>query len=315
MALHRILILGGTGFVGRHLTAALAGAGHGVRILSRDPEGHRELRVLPGVELRPGDAHDPDTLRRALSGCNTAVNLVGILNERRRGRDFRAAHVELPRKLVEACAANGVRRLLHMSALNADAARGSSAYLRTKGEGEDLVHLAAGQGLRVTSFRPSVVFGADDSFINRFAGLLRLAPGVLPLACPEARFAPVYVGDVVEAFRRSLDLRPAFGARYELCGPRAYTLREIVEWIARVLGLRRRVLGLGDRLSRLQARLLDHAPGRPFTYDNYLSLRTDSVCREPALRKLGVEPTALEAIMPHLLERARSNPLDRYRRR
>ena len=217
-----ISILGGTGFVGRHLAAALAAEGRRLRIVSRDPERHRGLRVLPGVELLLGDVHDPGTLRQVLEGCDAAINLVGILNERHRGRDFRAVHVELPRKLVEACREIGIRRVLHMSALHADPARGSSAYLRSKGEGEDLIHLAVGEGLRVTSFRPSVIFGPDDRFVNRFAGLLRRAPGVFPLACPDARFAPVCVGDVVEAFRRCLDARASYGARYELCGPREY---------------------------------------------------------------------------------------------
>lgn len=301
-----ICILGGSGFIGRHLCALLAGEGRRLRVLSRDPERHRALRVLPGVELEAGDVHDARVLRRALAGCDAAVNLVGILNERRRGRDFRAVHVDLPRRLLEACGEAGVRRILHMSALHADAARGSSAYLRSKGEGEDLTHLGAGQGLRVTSFRPSVIFGPDDGFVNRFAALLRRAPGVFPLACPDARFAPVYVGDVVEALRRSLDTRAGYGARYELCGPREYTLRELVVYIAGVLGLSRRVIGLGDGLSRLQARVLEHVPGRPFTYDNYLSLQTDSVCGEPALARLGIVPTALETVVPRFLNPPRS---------
>ena len=154
------------------------------------------------------------------SGNDAVIHLVGILNEKGRdGRGFRAVHVELPRKVVQACRETGVRRILHMSALHA--AQGPSHYLRTKGEGEDLVHAAAAEGLRVTSFRPSVIFGPRDSFINRFAGLLRFAPFFFPLACPDARFAPVYVGDVARAFALTLEDPRSFGRRYDLCGPRA----------------------------------------------------------------------------------------------
>ena len=234
-----------------------------------------------------------------MSGCSAVVNLVGVLNATPEG--FREAHVELPRKLVEAMRADGPARLLHMSALNADPEEPHSLYLRTKGEGEALVHAAIEDGLKVTSFRPSVIFGPDDSFTNRFAGLLRLAPGVFPLACPEAHMAPVYVEDVVDAFVAALEDEATTGRRCELCGPREYRLRELVEIIATTVGLRRRILGLSDALSRFQARLLQHVPGQPFTMDNYHSLQHPSICRENCLPALGIAPTALEAVLPHYL--------------
>lgn len=300
MKVKSLCILGGTGFVGHQVVSQLAAGGRRIKILTRHRERHRDLLVVPGTDLVQADVHDSAVLREHFQGCDAVIHLVGILNEKGRdGRGFQAAHVELPRKVVHACRETDVRRILHMSALHADAAKGPSHYLRTKGEGEDLVHAAAAEGLRVTSFRPSVIFGPKDSFINRFAGLLRFAPFFFPLACPDARFAPVYVGDVARAFALTLEDPRSFGRRYDLCGPRVYTLKEIVELTARAFGLRRKVIGLNDTLSHLQARLLEFAPGKPFSMDNYLSLQVDSVCRDDnGLQQLDITPTALEAIMP-----------------
>ena len=179
--------------------------------------------------------------------------MVGILNEKgRNGHGFARAHVELPEKLVAACRAAGVKRLLHMSALHASL-NAPSHYLRTKAMGEDTVHRAAADGMHVTSFRPSVIFGPRDSFINRFAGLLKLAPGVFPLACPDSKFQPVYVENVVSAFIHALRDTGTHGQRYDLCGPKVYTLREIVSYIAEVMGRRVTIIGLNHTLSHMQA--------------------------------------------------------------
>jgi uncharacterized protein YbjT (DUF2867 family) len=302
MKIRTVCVLGGTGFVGRHLANRLVSEGCKVRVLSRHRERHRDLLVLPGLEVVEADVHDAGVLSAQFADCDAVINLVGILNELGPdGAGFRRAHVELPRKVVEVCRANGIQRLLHMSALNADAGKGPSIYLRTKGEGENLVHAAAAQGMLVTSFRPSVIFGASDSFFNRFASLLKLSPLVFPLACPESRFAPVYVGDVAHGFAVALREQATVGQRYELCGPHTYTLRQLVEYTVSELGLRRRVVGLGDRLSYLQARILEHLPGKPFSVDNYLSLQADSVCSGvfPAVFELA--PTPLEAVVPAYL--------------
>jgi NADH dehydrogenase len=293
-----IAILGGTGFVGRHLVARLAAQGHELRVLTRNPYRHRDLTVLPTLRLIQADVFAPMELRQHLAGCDTAINLVGILNERpgRPGQTFREVHAELPRKLMDVCHDLGVARLLHMSALNADAARGPSLYLRTKGEGENYVLTHSGKRVQATSFRPSVIFGPGDSFMNRFARLLRWSPGVFPLACPKARFQPVYVGDVVEFIIEALDDPETFGSRFDLCGPREYTLREIVRYCARVLGVHRWILGLPDWASRLQARILQHVPGRPFTMDNYLSMTVLSVCAR------GIRmTTSMESVVPQYL--------------
>jgi NADH dehydrogenase len=296
MGSHRICVLGGTGFVGHHLVRRLARDGHRLRVLTRRRERHRDLLVLPGIDLVEASVLDFTGLAARLEGCDVAVNLVGILNEGR-GRGFGEVHAELPARLAQACQAAGVTRLLHVSALNADPGA-PSAYLRSKGQGEAAVLAAA--GLHATCLRPSVIFGTDDSFFNRFAALLRFSP-VLPLACPGARFAPVYVGDVVEAMARSLDDRSSVGRRYDLCGPQVFTLAELVRMTAQMCGLRRLVLGLGDGLSRLQARVMQRLPGKPFTMDNYLSMRLDSVCREDGLAALGITPTGIDAVMPRYL--------------
>lgn len=298
MKITTVCVLGGTGFVGRHLAARLVRMGYRVRIPSRRRERHRDLLVLPGVELIEVDVHDPQALVHLFTGCQAVVNLIGILNEHgHRGLGFQYVHVELARKVIDACRAGNVRRLLHMSALGADANAGTSFYLRSKAEAETLVHKFSGPDLAVTSFRPSVIFGPEDSLLNRFAGLLRAVPAVFPLASPNARFQPVYVGDVAAAFCEALNSPDSHGRRYDLCGPRVYTLQALVRYTARLIGVRRLILGLPDWISRLQAHVFEYFPGKPFSIDNYRSLKLDSVCAE------GVSscPTALEAIAPGYL--------------
>jgi uncharacterized protein YbjT (DUF2867 family) len=290
-------MLGGTGFVGSHLVNRLAAQGHTVRVLTRHRERHRALLVLPTVSLIEADVHDPAHLHQHFQGCDTVINLVGILQEKGHdGAGFNYVHADLARKVVSACRTSGVRRLLHMSALGADS--GPSHYLRTKGIAENYVHANAGKGIKVTSFRPSVIFGPGDSLINRFAGLLRVFP-VLPLACPNARFAPVYVGDVVDAYASSLDDDSTYGKRIELCGPRECTLKALVEYTARTMGVKRLIIGLPDGLSRLQALVGEYLPGKPFSLDNYHSLSRDSVCRGGTSC-----PTSLESIVPTYIERS-----------
>lgn len=296
----KICLLGGTGFVGRHLAAHLAERGFLMRVPTRRLARHRDLLVLPGVELVEANVHDDGVLERMLRGCDVAINLVAILNENRRG-DFERVHVRLASRLIEACRAAGVTRVLHMSALHAGDAQAKSAYHRTKGEAENLVHGAG--DLRVTSFRPSLIFGPDDHFFNRFAELLKRSPGFLPLACPDARMAPVYVGDVAHAMHVALRNPDTIGRRYELCGPRTYTLRDLVQYTADTLGIERRIVGLGDALSRLQARVMGLLPGKPFTYDNYLSLRRGASCASGFPPIFGIEPTAIEGIVPIYLGR------------
>ena len=288
-----ICVLGGTGFVGHHLVSQLTKAGYFGVVPSRKRERHRSLLVLPEVEVVDADIHDEDSLKALFVGCHAVINLVAILNENKRG-DFNSVHVELPRKIIAACEATGVTRLLHMSALNANAEQGSSAYLRSKGEGEQQVMQS---GLDVSCFRPSVMFGPDDHFFNKFAALLQYLP-VLPLACPDSRMAPVFVGDIAELIVKSLNDKTCFGQRYDLCGPEVYTLKQLVDYTVMLTGYKRPVIGLSNGLSALQGRIMSLLPGKPFSYDNYLSLQTAAVCNTPFPAQFGIKPATLDTVVP-----------------
>lgn len=295
-------MLGGTGFVGHAIAARLSTEGYDVRVLTRAFARHRDMTVSPGVVLIEGDVHDPAFLQQQFKGVDVVINLVGILNERgHSGAGFERAHAELPAKVTTVCRHVGVSRLLHMSALGA-AKQAPSFYLRSKARGEEAAHAAA-PDVRVTSFRPSVIFGPRDDFTNRFAALLRVVPGVFPLACPDSKLQPVYVEDVARAFVDSIGKTSTYGQRVDLCGPAAYRLRDLVSYLAALEKRHVRVIGLNATLSRLQATILEYVPGKPFSLDNYRSLMLDNVCTGAnALRAVfGVEPTPLEQVAPGYL--------------
>jgi NADH dehydrogenase len=299
MRTKKICILGGAGFVGQHLVRRLGEAGWQCLVPTRRPHRHRDLKLIQHLSLLPVSGLDRQTLTELFAGCDAVVNLVGILNEDGRST-FERVHVELVRELIAAAQEAGVPRLIQMSALNADAVGGGSAYLRSKGAGEDLAHQA--EGLQVTSMRPSVIFGRGDSFFNRFASLLELTPGVFPLACPDARFAPVWVGDVCEAITRALGDPGSIGRRYDLCGPRMFRLDELVEQTASWIDKRCLLIRLNDRASRWQAKLFERLPGKPFTMDNYWSMQTPSICSQhKGLLELGIHPSDIETIVPTYL--------------
>jgi uncharacterized protein YbjT (DUF2867 family) len=295
MSVGKVLVLGGSGFVGRHLVNRLVVAGWRVVVPTRRREGAKHLILLPTVDVLEADVHDSNALAQLAAGADAAVNLVGILNESRRG-NFERTHVELVGKLIAACGEARVPRLLHMSALHADPA-GPSRYLRSKGEAEALV---AHAGLAWTIFRPSVIFGREDSFLNLFANIERVLP-VIALACAQARFQPVYVGDVAHAFLRALDDDRTHRQRYALCGPRVYTLRELVAYVGELTGYRRPIVPLGAALGTLQAGVLELLPGKLMSRDNLASMRVDSVCDGGFPAVFGMQPTALEAIAPTYL--------------
>ncbi|MDH3220234.1 MAG: complex I NDUFA9 subunit family protein [Gammaproteobacteria bacterium] len=274
-----ILLLGGSGFIGKQLAFALANRGWQVTVPSRRPHRHRSLLVHPGIRLLEANIIDSASLKALCADHQAMINLVGILHEKRKG-DFRRFHVEFIKTVVDACSETGIKRLLHVSALGANEATGSSLYLRSKGEGENLLHTFGQRGLQVTSFQPSVVFGKGDAFINRFAGVLKLCVGYFPLACADSKLQPVYVGDLVAKIVASVDNRATYSKRYPVCGPEIFTLQQILELIIDTLKLPVRVLPLGKGLSRLQALILQNLPGKLFTMDNYRSLQTDNVCQD-----------------------------------
>lgn len=311
--INNITLLGGTGFVGTQLTVDLARYCDQVTVLTRHKQRCRDLQVLTNVDIKECDVHNQDALVEAINDANVVINLVGILNQSH-GSDnnsFESAHAELTRKVVEAVRSSSVSHYLHMSSLGADADNGSSEYLRSKGLAERHVQTVLSDSTPATIFRPSVIFGAEDSFFNRFATLLRAMP-IFPLACPDARMSPVYVQDVCNAMMTALDLEvetssgnyklhaadQGMGLRsVELCGPADYTLRELVQFTADTMGIKRKIIGLPDWAARAQGKVMGMLPAAPFSTDNYLSLQTDSICEDENCR----QPTSIQSVVPRYL--------------
>lgn len=302
----RIVIFGGTGFLGRELAARLARGGAYVTLLSRHPYRRKELQVLPRLRMVQGDVRDATAVARALSGQDAAINLVGVLDGP--PKQLRALHVDWPKRLVES--GRELKRIVHVSASNADA-EAASRYLSTKGQGE-----AAIRESRVpwTILAPSVIFGRYDTFFNRFALLLRLAPGVMPVVRPGARFSPVCVADVADAIVATLTRDDLAGRRVMLGGEEIWTMRGILEYTRRLLHLRRLLVNAPPAMARMQARVMGLLPGRPFSMDQYRTLQVDAVAGPEGLRELGIEPTAVEAMVPTYLGPSRYQAqLDRFR--
>ncbi len=310
MAGRSILVVGGSGYVGRYVVGRLVADGWRVVVPTRRRDNARHLFLLPTVDVVETDVNRAGELTRLASGVSAVVNLVGILNETG-GQTFARAHVELPRSVIAACRSAGVRRFVQMSALNADPA-GPSRYLRSKGEAEALV---AASGLDWTIVQPSVIFGREDAFLNLFAKIMRVAP-VMALARADAQFQPVFVGDVAECIVRALGLVATIGQRYPLCGPRVYTLRELVRYVGELIGAPRPIIPLGRRLGVLQAMTLELLPGTLMSRDNLASMERDSVCGCEFPPVFGFEPQPLETVAPTYLgaEATRSH-YDEYRLR
>jgi NADH dehydrogenase len=304
----RVVVVGATGFVGQHLCARLVDAQYRVTAVTRRSERAQPLILLPTLDVAELDATDSAALAAVAAGADAIVNLAGILNER--GADtFERAHVDMARSVAGAARAAGVRRVVQMSALNADP-QGPSRYLRSKGEAEAII---AASGLDWTIFRPSVIFGPGDSFTKLFARLQRSLP-LLPLAGSNARFQPVYIGDVVRCFMRALGDPATIGHRYALCGPKVYTLLELVRYVGAITHHERPILPLGPTLGRLQAFVLEHLPGKLMSRDNLASMRKDSIDDGVFPQVFGIVPTPLEAVAPsYLAPDAGRDPFDAYR--
>lgn len=296
MTQRHVVILGGTGFVGRHLVARLLQGGDRVTVLSRGVDAAKRSLKPQGASLIEGDVADADFLAAVLDDADAVVNLIGILNEKGdRGDGFERVFVGITAALIDAMQRMGVRRLLQMSALNAG--RGDSHYLQGRGRAEQHVRAS---GLDWTLLRPSVIAGPGDGLFCRFDGLLKFAP-VLPIGRADARFQPVWVGDVVEAFARALEEPRSVGQSYDLVGPDVMTLKQIVKLAARGRGRHRVVLGLPTSLGKLQAEVGEWLPGKPISRDNWRSLQLDSVSMEDGLRRLNLTPTPVEPKLAEIL--------------
>ncbi|RJG14734.1 complex I NDUFA9 subunit family protein [Massilia cavernae] len=312
-----VVVFGGSGFIGSHLVARLSIEGVRIIVPTRRVERARHLTYLPRVEVVEADIGDDATLRRLLAGRDAVINLVGILHSRRGmpyGPEFRHAHVELPRRIVAACAAEGIKRYLHMSALGASV-DGPSMYQRSKADGE--MAARSEPTVAATIFRPSVVFGPGDNFLNMFARLQKRLP-VIPLACADTDFQPVYVGDVATAYTHVLFDPKTRHQVYELGGPTIYPLIDLVRLAGRYSGHPRPVIRLPRSVAWLQALFFEMLPGTPLiTRDNLDSMKVDNVI-DPAIEsltaeRLGIKLTAIEAVAPHYL--SPSEPFDQYRAR
>ena len=302
--IEHVAIIGGSGFVGRHLAHRLHTDGHRVTVLTRQAPPILSSEQMP-IRVVQVDSQSTAALTEALSGITTLINLAGILHQCGQ-QSFNAVHAELPARLVQACTKAGVARYLQMSALRADMNQPPSAYLRSKARGEMMAREAS-QQLAVIIFRPSIIFGEGDNFFGQFAKMLRWMP-VFPLVCPNARFAPVWVDNVAGAFSAVINqpAQPGLREAYNLCGPMSYSFRELIRFTAGALGLPRLIVGLPNWMAKLQGRVLQHLPGPLFTLDNYDSLQSDSVCECNDLERLDIKPVALEAIMTSLLAKKRS---------
>jgi len=297
----KILIFGGTGFVGTQVCEKLNQLGCRITVATRRIANARELQLLPHVYAAEAHLGDSAALAALVAGHDAVINLIAILHGSEEA--FQKAHVQWPLALARACKATGVRRLVHVSALGA-AADSPSRYQRSKARGEAAL---LGAGLDVTALRPSVIFGANDKFLNTFARLQAVFP-VIPLAASQARFQPVWVGDVASAVVHCLHDTQTIGQVYEACGPEVFTLKQLVELAGRWAGVNggrgRPVVGLPDALARLQAFFMELLPGEPvLSRDNLDAMKADNIAsgRLPGLHALGIAPASLEAIAPGYL--------------
>ncbi|MEY3804769.1 MAG: hypothetical protein RL667_891 [Pseudomonadota bacterium] len=297
MHIKNTVVLGGSGFVGSAIVAKLVSAGYQVTVLTRRLDHAKHLSLLPGVTLKVCNVFDAQALRSALQGTDAVINLLGILHQSGKV-SFTQVHEHLPVQLAKLCQDLGIKRLLHMSSLCA-ATDAPSLYLRSKGQAE--VALAGyAPGLAITVFRPSIIFGRADQFINLFAGLIKHLPLVV-LVKPNAKFQPVWVEDVATCFVASLNEPASFGLSYDLVGPKVYTFRALLKAIMQTLGVHKPILGLNDALSYVQAFLMECLPIKLMSRDNIRSMQVDSVSDQAFPEWLDLRPSALETIMPQYL--------------
>ncbi len=297
----RILLLGGTGFVGRHVCEKLTRMGCSMTVITRRASQAAAIQNLPRVRVLEGDVYNSAFLAQCMVQHDVVINLIAILHGTE--ASFDKAHVQLPQVIAQACLTSGVKRLIHISALGASL-DGPSAYQRSKAQGEALLKQA---GLDLTLLQPSVIFGADDKFLNLFAQLQQIAP-VVPLAGASTRFQPVWVEDVASAVAHCVMDAKTQGHTYEICGPEIWTLKELVQksgqWAGVKGGRGRWVFGIPHTLAWLQAFLMELAPGQPLmSRDNLRSMQVDNVSSGNALslKELNIQASSVYSIAPGYL--------------
>ena len=293
---------GGTGFVGSVLANALVKRGHQIRVSTRKLNHGRHLWVLPNTSVSEIDLNKQEEIDSLFKGCDVLINLIGILNEKKDdGRGFTYAHTELTSRAIQTCRTNQINHFIQISAIGADL-NAESNYQKTKGDAEKLILSKSSPNLRTSIIRPSVIFGPNDKFINKFATLLKIFNGVMPLACPNSLLQPVFVNDLVEAIVAITEDSQYQDPIYEIGGPEVISLIEIVRYICQTLEIKARIIPLNNLLSSIQAGMLEFVPGKPFSRDNYRSLQNDSICSGfPGLKELGIQPTAMNEVVPKYL--------------
>ena len=310
MKLKEIVVLGGSGFVGSAIVAKLDAAGYSVKILTRRRDVAKHLLLLPNVQVVECNVLDYQALNATLRGADAVINLIGILHQSRR-ISFNAMHHQFPAQLAKICADLGITRLLHMSSLKADN-NAPSRYLQSKGMGEAALR-AMQNKVNITIFKPSIIFGRGDAFINLFASLIKLLPAVL-LAKPNAKFQPIWVEDVATCFVNSLENTDTYGQTYELAGPKVYTFRQLVKQVMSTLNVQRPIIGLCDKLSYAQAFMMELLPVKLMSRDNVKSMEVDSVSEKPFPPIFNLTPTSLEAVIPeYLIDETPRGAYDRFR--
>jgi NADH dehydrogenase len=297
----RVLILGGTGFVGRHVCEKLTRMGSSMTVITRRAKQAAAIQNLPRVRVLEGDVYHAEFLTQCMAQHDVVINLIAILHGTEAA--FQKAHVQLPQVIAEACRQSGVSRLIHISALGASA-EGPSLYQRSKAQGEAILQKA---GLQLTVLQPSVIFGADDQFLNLFAKLQKITP-VVPLAGAKTRFQAVWVEDVAAAVAHCVMQPDTAGHTYEICGPETWTLKELVQqsgqWAGVGGGKGRWVFGIPHTVAWLQAFLMELAPGQPvMSRDNLRSMQVDNIASGKALglKDMNIQASSVSSIAPGYL--------------
>ena len=291
---NKVVILGGTGFIGAQLATKLSPKSKKIIIPTRNTESNLGLKMIPNLEIVRTDIKDERSINQLLKDADLVINTVGILNEINEDNSFDKIHYQLPKKVSNSIKKNEVKRFMHISSLNADP-KSIGKYLKSKGKAEDFLISETSSFCNLTIFRPSIVFGESDSFFNKFASLLKFLP-IFPLACPNAKFMPVYVEDLTDFMISTINNIDSYGKKIDVTGPDEYTFRELINHTLAALKIRRVIIPLNSFLSRLQASVFEKLPGKLFTMDNYQSLQIDS-CSDEGFKG----SSSLEDIIPQYL--------------